>query len=162
MFNNAFGNLLVNNSKNTSFVWGTVVSMAPLRIKLDGSQNTLPAIVNSIATTVANNTRVLCLLSNGSLTVLGMAHGDNSQPLTNLYVIQDYVIFRGFKPPSSYINAAGNFNYSNLTPGVFGRTAGVLYSGSSFFPYVFNGNLTIYGIDSAAIPELHGVIPIIR
>lgn len=162
MFNNAFGNLLLSNSKDASFVWGTVTSMAPLKVKLDGASNALPTIANSIATTVANNTRVLCLLANGSLTVLGMAHGDNSQPLTNLYVVQDYVIFRGFKPPASYINARGNFNYTGLTSGVFGRTAGMLYSGTNFYPYTFNGDLTVCGVDSAAIPELWGIIPIVR
>ena len=57
------------------FVWATVTSASPLRIRVDGDADPLAGTPSSTVGSLSNGARVFCVIQNGRCTIIGRAGG---------------------------------------------------------------------------------------
>lgn len=86
MFNNVFGDLLVQNGVKSDLFWATVTSVNPLQIRVDNDTQSLPAVTNSITADLVVGGRCLCKMVGGCVLILGAAK-------TNTEIIADNTIY---------------------------------------------------------------------
>jgi microcystin-dependent protein len=70
----------------STFTWGTVTALGPLRVKLDGDSAAVPVTPDSLVdpTVLAVSSRVRCEITNNRLVVLGVAGGEPNATAADL------------------------------------------------------------------------------